>query len=238
MFPRKPIIDTQPIRYEYDNGKFDEITISNGFEVFLDADHAADQRTRRSLTSIMTLLIGVSVDWKMEQQSRIATCSTDAEMITMYAATKKAIVYKALQQFLQFPQSHKPITMHEDNQPVLDIIAANQVTSRVKHEAIPILFVHEKHNDGTISPRHVSTRLNLADPGTKATPSPLHFRHYNYTFGVRHYPPNSNLADDHYTLADFRSFNGQSVTIASGKLVQDKITTADKSCNLHKNDSS
>ena len=44
-----------------------------------------------------------------------------------------------------FQVSYDPTTIYEDIQPTSDIIKANYITSRVKHIAVPIHYVHEQY---------------------------------------------------------------------------------------------
>jgi hypothetical protein len=96
-----------------------------------------------------------------------------------------------------------PMTIFLNSQPCIDALEANTVTTRVKHIAVPIHYVHEQIEAGKIVLEKVDTTLNLADSGTKPNPAPTHFRHYNYIIGVRYYPPPES---EHYKLLELHTF--------------------------------
>jgi hypothetical protein len=209
MYPRRPDISLEgyhTLRAEFDAGKFVEHAITNYFAVFDDADHAADQRTRRSLSSIMTTLLGVLVDYKCEQQSCMALHSTDAETIATFAGAKKADYYYNIAQFLEMEGAGRPITIYQDSQPCIDICTSGATSNRVKHITIPVLWIYEQYLKKRIDFEHIPTALQPADPGTKATSAPVLFRAYDYAIGVRFYPP---AGSEHAQLMDLESFNAQ-----------------------------
>ena len=67
--------------------------------------------------------------------------------------------------FLGFTECHvRPLTIYKDS-----------VTTRVKHVAVPISFVHHHIVNGNIKIKKIGTHLNLADSGNKPNYSPAHF---------------------------------------------------------------
>ena len=206
-YARLPLEGIQCLRYDYDSGKSNEIEFTNRMTIFADADHARDARTRRSLTSVVALFCGVSVDFKFEQQSCVAIHSTEGEIIATFTATKKAINYQAVLRFLGIPGSERPITIFQDSQPTIDTIASSSITGRAKHIAVPVLFIHERVDHGVVELTKTSTDLQPADPGTKPLSAPIHFRHNDFIIGVRYYP---KPGTDHYQLAAIDQFTSTS----------------------------
>jgi hypothetical protein len=70
----------------------------------------------------------------------------------------------------------------------MDILAANQVTSRVKHIAVPIAYCHEHIRLMQVKPGKVHTLLQVSDIRNKPNASTLHHRHRNTQCGKRFYP--------------------------------------------------
>jgi len=205
FYPRKQSIDGfHTLRVDYDTPKFEAIQLPNGFLLMIDSDHARDNRTRKSCTSIKALMIGVIFDWKMEQQKVVALHSTDSETRGVFAGTKRGLTLQAIAEFLGFPNKNiYPTPIYEDSQPCIDILQANTVTTRVKHIAVPIHFIHHQIAMKKFTMVKIGTQLNLADSGTKPTPGPTHFRHFDQSIGVRFYPP---LESEHHDLLELSKF--------------------------------
>jgi hypothetical protein len=93
----------------------------------------------------------------------------------------------------------EPTILYEDNQACMDILAANQVTSRVKHIAVPIAYCHEQIRLMQVKREKVHTSLQVSDIGNKPNASTLHHRHRDTLCGKRFYPrPHTK----HATLLD------------------------------------
>ena len=194
------------LQNNHDSVNFGEIEITNGVAVFAYGDHAHDQRTRRSLSSLLSCMLGVAVDWKMEQQNCISTCSTDSEIHSTFSGTKRALYYFDITTFLKMVCAGLPVTVYQDSQPCIDICESGAVSKRVKHVAVPILFINEKLVKGYIKFKKIPTALQPAEPGTKSLSAPVIFRAYDYAYGTRFYPPPNTV---HAELMDLTSFNNQ-----------------------------
>jgi hypothetical protein len=88
FFPRLPMTGSQEIRVDYDPPKIDSIELPNSLIECVDADHARDHATRRSVYCIILMINVVAIHWKMQQQKCIATHSTDSETRGIFAGTK------------------------------------------------------------------------------------------------------------------------------------------------------
>eukprot|EP00978_Attheya_sp_CCMP212_P001980 scaffold4085_cov33-Attheya_sp.AAC.1 len=130
FYPRNiSIDDTNMIRHEYDQGLSEEISVLNHLECFQDAGLARDLVDRRSMAAQFHFPFGVATDWKIGKQLATAAHSTDAELRSMFTAVKTTLAHQAFMMHLGYGPP-KPTRHHEDNQPSIDIVAANQVTSR------------------------------------------------------------------------------------------------------------
>ncbi|MGB2447382.1 MAG: reverse transcriptase domain-containing protein [Candidatus Poseidoniaceae archaeon] len=204
IYPRRIIDGFHTLRIDFDPPKFESIELPNSMICLVDSDHARDHETRRSVESVLLLLGGCAFDWKQAQCRIIALHSTDSETRGAFTAAKRTIHAQDIASFLGFPTpSIRPVPLYIDSQPCIDILNANAVTSRVKHIAVPIHFIHQLIFDGRISIRKIGTHLNLADSGTKPNSAPVLFRHFDHIHGVRFYPPSGS---DHFRLLELHRF--------------------------------
>ena len=89
------------------------------------------------------MLLGVIIHWKMESQNCVAAHTTDSEVRVFYVSTKINQYLRAIIEWMGIPLP-EPTDMYEDNQACMDILAANQVTSRVEHIAVSIAYCHKQ----------------------------------------------------------------------------------------------
>ena len=81
-------------------------------------------------------------------------------------------IWPILQNF-GFQVSNDTNTIYEYIQPTIDIIEANNLTSRIKHISVPINYVHDKYVLLTINPVKLKTKIQPEDIGTKSSTGPL-----------------------------------------------------------------
>ena len=204
MYPRRSIDGYHTLRVNFDPPKFQEIKLSNGLIIIVDSDHARDKRTRRSCHCVLTLLAGVLADWKHNQQNVVAIHSTDSEIRGVFAAVKRGLYLQEIALFIGFPQdSILPTPILEDSQPCIDTLNALTVTSRVKHIAVPIHYIHQQIARERFEMQKIGTQLTPADSGTKPSSAPVLFRQSDYAIGVRFYPAPGT---DHYKLSQLELF--------------------------------
>lgn len=104
----------------------------------------------------------------------------------MFMALKRTVAFRHFLEYLGYAQAlPAPTRHHEDNQPSINIISANKVTSRVRHVHIPICYMHYHYDCGTFAPSFCKGTLMCADICTKPTAGPLHHRHFNWLRGAR-----------------------------------------------------
>ena len=203
MYPRMPLDGSYVLRNNYDSVNYAEIEVPNSIALFANAGLGTDMRSRRSMDSIMTALLGVLVDWQAKLQGPLALSLTDSEVRVTYGSVKRADYFYQLQRFLDMPAANKPIPIYQDSQPCIDILSSGEISKRVKHIALPVHFVYEKIMHGVVRLVKIPTSLQPADPGTKAMSAPVIFRVYDQAIGARFYPP---AASDHASLMDLASF--------------------------------
>ena len=112
---------------------FTKIKIMNYFAIFPDADHGGNQRTQRSLSSVLTVLVGGGVCYKMEQQGCMSLSSTGIGIHSTFAGAKRAVYFFKMEKCLDMPNADKPIRIYQDSQPCIDILISGAVSKHVKH---------------------------------------------------------------------------------------------------------
>ena len=198
MYPAQNIKLYQRIRWEPEPGKVFEQMIPNLLHQYIDSDHARDIKTRKSISCVLTAILGVLVDWYMGKQTCIAAHSTDAEVRAFFTAAMRNRFMRMIVDFLHMPMKG-PTKIFEDNQPAIDIMSAGQITSRVKHMAVPVAMIHEDIKAGIVEPVKIAGQINPSDIGTKPLAAPTLHRHARQCRGQRFYPP---AGSEHGKLMD------------------------------------
>ena len=181
----------QTIRFEVEPGKFIEQLISNIREMYVDADHARDIKTRKSVSCVLSAVCGVLIHWHMGKQSCVAAHSTDAEIRAYFTAVQINKYLRMVDDFMRMG-NQGPTVIYEDNAPAIAIMEAGHITGRVKHIAVPTQMIYEDIKLGNNKPKKIDGRLNTADIGTKPLPSSTLHRLMRQGRGQRFYPsPNT-----------------------------------------------
>jgi hypothetical protein len=163
----------------------------------------------------------------MQQQKATALHSTHSEIVGVKSGTKQSIYLQDICTFLQLKNELiRPAPIYVDSQPCIDSLEANTVTTRVKHIAVQIKWVHEQIVSNRIKLCKIDTNLNLADSGTKPNLSPVFFRQYDYIIGVRFYPPPGT---EHYQLLELHNFISSPYS-TDKQISQDNKTKDDPIC--------
>ena len=154
----------------------------DGMAGFLDAAHATDLKTRRSVTGYVIFLALAAIAWKSRIQPLVATSSTEAEF---YAAVTCAKVAKYLKYVLQELDAIRsgPIPLYIDNQAALAMINESRPTPRARHIEIQHFAIQEWRNAGDIIMKHIPGVINPSDDFTKPLGWALHGRHARRCMG-------------------------------------------------------
>ena len=80
------------------------------------------------LSSVLTALVGVAVDYKMGQQGCMSLSSTVAEIHSIFASVKRTVYVFEMAKFLDMPKAGKPIRIYQDSQPCIDILTSGAVS--------------------------------------------------------------------------------------------------------------
>ena len=153
---------------------------------FVDAAHATDVLTRRSITGLVFCLAGGAIAYKSKLQATVATSSTEAEFIAAVQAAKTAKYLRSVLHELGIPQTD-PTPLYEDNMAAIAMINERKPTPRSRHIDIQHFAIQEWRQRGLIIMHHIPGVINVADQATKALSWTLHSRHARRSMG--HYGP-------------------------------------------------
>lgn len=149
---------------------------------YVDAAHATDLSTRRSITGLAFMLCGGPIAYKSKVQSTVSTSSTEAEFVAAVQAAKIAKYLRSILLELDYAQPG-PTVLYEDNQAAILMINASRPTPRSRHIDIQHFAIQEWKSNGDIILCHIPGIINPADALTKALGTTLHFRHVRRLMG-------------------------------------------------------
>ena len=153
---------------------------------YVDASHAADPKTRRSITGFVVCLAGAAVAFKTKLQSIIATSSTEAELVAAVHCAKTVRYLRSVLTDLGYAPSG-PTILYEDNEAVLNIINKEIPSERTRHVDIQYFALQSWCHRGIITMKHIPGIITPADASTKAVGTVLHYRHVRRSMG--HFSP-------------------------------------------------
>jgi hypothetical protein len=149
---------------------------------FVDAAHATDLATRRSITGHVFTLAGGAIAYKSKLQATVSTSSTEAEFIAAVHAAKIAKHLRFVLEELGYAQT-TATPIYEDNQAAIAMINEDRPTVRSRHIDIQHFAIQEWRDKGFIRMIYIPTALNVADANTKALGWILHSRHVRRAMG-------------------------------------------------------
>jgi hypothetical protein len=153
---------------------------------YLDAAHATNLETRRSVTGYAFCYAGGAVAFKSKLQTTVATSSTEAEFIAGVSAAKVAKYLQSILQELDCTQE-QPTPLYMDNEAAIAMINERKPTTRSRHIDIQPFAIQEWRQRGDIVMHHIPGIINPSDQATKALGWTLHSRHARRSMG--HYQP-------------------------------------------------
>ena len=151
----------------------------------LDAAHATDLKTRRSVTGLFILFGGAAIAWKSRLQSLVATSSTEAEFYAAVFTAKLVLYFRHILEELD-ALADGPTILYIDNQAALHMINENRPTERARHVAVQHFAIQEWRQAKLILMAHLPGVVNSADAMTKPLTAPLLYRHCRRAMGHYH----------------------------------------------------
>jgi hypothetical protein len=134
--------------------------------IYVDADHAHDIVTRRSVSGILLFINKTPVKWISKRQKTVETSTYGSELDAARLATELAIKYRYILRMLRF-EPDGPVTMFGDNKSVVLNTTLPSSILKKKHNAIAYHRVREAIAGKIIQFVHIPSQDNIADVLTK-----------------------------------------------------------------------
>jgi hypothetical protein len=162
------LYSAQPATVNVTDGGVPEQTRRPPDEMFgyADASWAEDPEHRRSQTGYIFMLANAAIDWRSSRQTVVALSSTEAEYLSLSAATREALYLRNLMSVLT-DTPPRPVVILEDNQSTIKLAHKQLSSDRTKHIDIRHHFVKHYVSTGVISLLYVPTEFQAADCLTK-----------------------------------------------------------------------
>jgi hypothetical protein len=133
---------------------------------YVDADHAHDTVTRRSVSGILLFLNGMPVKWYSKRQTTVETSSYGSELVAARIAIELVIELRYKLRMLGVPID-SPTHLLGDNMSVVLNTTVPSSQLKKKHNAIAYHRVREAIAANIVTFRHIPTDRNFADILTK-----------------------------------------------------------------------
>ena len=143
--------------------------------VYVDADHAHDQVTRRSVTGIVLLVNGTIVKWITKRQKTVETSTYGSEMVAARMATEMIMEYRYLLRTLGVQVNGPSMMLGDNNSVILNTTLPSSMLKK-KHNAVSYHRVREAIAAKIIAFVHIPSEENLADVLTKLLPGVVFHR--------------------------------------------------------------
>ncbi|MFN3329157.1 MAG: reverse transcriptase domain-containing protein, partial [Fervidobacterium pennivorans] len=99
---------------------------------YTDADWANNEENRRSITGYVFILAGGPISWGSRKQQTVAISTTEAEYMSICAATQEALYLRYVLRDLGHEQI-EPTTIYTDNQGAIALAEDGATNKRTKH---------------------------------------------------------------------------------------------------------
>jgi hypothetical protein len=139
--------------------------------VFVDANHAGNVVTRRSLTGILVFVQNSPILWVSRRQNTVETSTFVSEFVALRHVQDVIIALRyKLSMFVGVPLE-RPVQVYCNNQGVVKNTSIPESVLSKKHDAINYHVVREAAAVGVLQVHKEDTATNLADLFTKVLPS-------------------------------------------------------------------
>ena len=141
---------------------------------YVDADHAHDQMTRRSVTGIILLVNNTPIKWMSKRQKTIESSTYGSELVAAHLATEMVMEIRYALRMLGIPVDGPALMLGDNLSEVVNTTIPSSML-RKKHNAIAYHRVREAIAANILKFVHVDTKDNLADIMTKPLRSEQHY---------------------------------------------------------------
>lgn len=148
-----------------------------GITGFCDADWAGNVEDRRSVTGYVFKFQNGAISWSSRKQPTVAISITEAEYMSLSAATQEAIWLRNLYYELMSKKTKPtPMTINCDNRSAIELTKTENYKPRIKHIDVKHHFVRENVHNNIVAIQHISSEEMVADILTKSLPTVTHKR--------------------------------------------------------------
>ena len=151
---------------------------------YVDADHARDHITRRSVTGIILLLNNTPIAWISKRQRTVETSTFGSEMIAARIAVDLIVEMRYKLRCLGLPVEHRSDLIGDNLSVVVNTTLPSSKIKK-KHLACSIMRVREAIAAGFVRFGHIRSELNIADIATKPL-GPHAFHRIAHPYLFRH----------------------------------------------------
>lgn len=164
--------------------------------VYVDADHAHDKVTRRSVTGIILFVNGTPVKWISKRQKTVETSTYGSELVAARIATEAILEYRYNLRMLGVDIDGPALMLGDNKSVILNTTVPSSMLNK-KHVACNYHRVREAVAAKVLRFVHVDTDKNLADILTKPLGKAQHQKLMNRLIGRKTFEFNeiSNLMD-------------------------------------------
>jgi hypothetical protein len=184
--PERPIptiiSNCQDLLFDFDRLKFDARTT----HIYSDSNWATCVKTCRLFIRLCVHLAGGTIAYKTKFQLTVALSSTEAKFMAACDAEKMSLYIRSVLWDLNVPQEAATIT-YEDNDACTAMANAQKPSPRTVHMDIKYFALCNWVEQVLLILDWIDTKINLADPFTKALECIAFHRHVNFILG--HVPP-------------------------------------------------
>lgn len=142
-------------------------------EMYVDADWAGCEASRRSTTGYLAMLYGSPINWCSRRQQTTAASTMEAEYIAGAEATRDVVWLRSLLKELGINQNF-PTPLFIDNQAAIRLAGNPSTHARSKHIDIKHHIIRERVEMGDLELKYVETARQRADGLTKPLGGPQH----------------------------------------------------------------
>jgi len=141
--------------------------------IFVDADHAHDTSTRRSVTGVIVFVGCTPVRWISKRQKTVETSSYGSEFAALRTAVEEAMSIRYMLRGFGIPVN-EPTLIFSDNMGVIQSASMAAAVLKKKHTALSFHRVREAVAMGIVNLAYIPSECNVADILTKSLAGPQH----------------------------------------------------------------
>jgi hypothetical protein len=130
--------------------------------VYVDADHAHDLVTRRSITAILVMLNNTSIRWVSKRQKTVETSTYDSELAASRIATELILEFRDMLRSLGVELDGPELILGDNMSVVLNTTVASSVLKK-KHNAIAYHRVREAFLVRMMRFAYIKSEENVSD---------------------------------------------------------------------------